>query len=97
MTETAKVVAGDPESNTSFGGEVDLEGDLLAVGMPRAIPGLIIILPGDPGAVYLYERNEGGPGNWGQVKKVVAADSPGLDNFGAGYSSIADLARMANC
>ncbi|MBN1969306.1 MAG: FG-GAP repeat protein [Candidatus Delongbacteria bacterium] len=39
------------------------------------------------GAAFIYSKNEGGLDNWGLVKKVVASDRKGGDNFGE-YVSI---------
>ena len=35
------------------------------------------------GAAYIYERNAGGDGNWGEVKKLSAGDAAASDYFGA--------------
>jgi len=34
------------------------------------------------GAVYLFNKDQGGAGNWGQMKKIVAADRAADDRFG---------------
>jgi hypothetical protein len=34
------------------------------------------------GAAYVFERNQGGLGNWGQVKKLTASDAAELDELG---------------
>jgi hypothetical protein len=34
------------------------------------------------GAAYVFARNQGGPGNWGEVKKLVASDRQLNDRFG---------------
>ncbi|TAD88167.1 MAG: hypothetical protein EAY75_05535, partial [Bacteroidetes bacterium] len=34
------------------------------------------------GSAYIFSQNEGGPNNWGQVKKIVASDRAANDNFG---------------
>ena len=36
----------------------------------------------DSGAAYIFERNAGGAGNWGQVKKLTAEDPAADDFFG---------------
>ena len=35
-----------------------------------------------PGAAYIFERNQGGAENWGQVKRLTANDGVGGDQFG---------------
>src|SRR4030095_4346723 len=34
------------------------------------------------GAAYIFERNQGGPNNWGEVKKLTSSDGAEADNFG---------------
>ncbi len=34
------------------------------------------------GAAYVFERNEGGIGNWGQVIQLTASDTEDEDRFG---------------
>ncbi len=41
------------------------------------------------GSAYIFERNHGGSGNWGQVAKLLPLDSPVYDHFGL-YTSISD-------
>lgn len=64
-----------------FGGSIALDGDTLVVGAPATGTGD----PGDPqytGAAYVFERDLGGAGNWGQVTQLLAADGQEFDNFG---------------
>ncbi len=63
---TKKLVAPDPSVLKNFGHDVDVEGDFIACGAfgdsdlnPRS------------GAVYLFERDTGGPDNWGFHKKIL--------------------------
>ncbi|MCH7511969.1 MAG: FG-GAP repeat protein, partial [Chloroflexi bacterium] len=37
----------------------------------------------DAGAAYVFQRDEGGPGNWGEVTKLTASDAQAVDNFGS--------------
>ncbi|MCB0793271.1 MAG: hypothetical protein KDB88_00920 [Flavobacteriales bacterium] len=58
-----------------FGNAVALSGDHLLVGAPRTDD----VAPGS-GAVYLFERNEGGANQWGLIKKLEAPGlSPGAE------------------
>ncbi len=50
------------------------DGDTLVVGAPAAISTI--------GAVYVYDRNEGGVDNWGQVATLHAPGGEILDSFG---------------
>lgn len=65
----------------SFGHSMDLSGDRLIVGAPdHNFQG------GYEGAVYIFERDQGGTDNWGQVKKIVASDGEHLADFGKSVS-----------
>lgn len=57
-----------------FGISMDISNDLLVVG---AYAG------GDyDGSAYVFERDQGGPGYWGQVGKLTPADNPAYNYFG---------------
>jgi hypothetical protein len=68
------LVPRDGARSNLFGYRLDLDGDTVVVGAWRA--------RGNNGAVYVFERNHGGPDNWGEVKKLVAADPQPNDQFG---------------
>ena len=76
--EVKKITAGDPQHEAHFGVRLALQGDQLLVGAPAH--------SSSPhhGAGYLFERNQGGPNNWGQVKKFVGSDSNAADAFAVG-------------
>jgi hypothetical protein len=76
--ETRKIVASDAQTNHRFGFAVSLDADRLAVGASGATAG------GNPfqGAVYLFERNLGGPENWGETIKISSPDGASFDQFG---------------
>jgi hypothetical protein len=73
MTETVKLTASDGAAEEYFGRSVSISGDSLVVGAPKH--------PGG-GAAYLFERDEGGAGNWGQVTKLSASDGAAISWFG---------------
>ncbi len=73
-----KVMASDGAASDRFGFGLSLDGDTAAVGAHQ----------NGPGAVYIYERDAGGPGSWGEVKKLV--DSGLVDDFGAKVSLSGD-------
>jgi VCBS repeat-containing protein len=64
-----------------FGYSVALEGDRLAVGAPDAS----LSGSGRQGAVFVFERNQGGSNAWGEVARRVPAD-PGITNSDFGWS-----------
>lgn len=79
-----RVTNGAPNSGVNFGYALDLENDTLAVGRPS---------PGGSGpAVFVYDRDEGGPNAWGLIDTLPPpADSPNgfawsVDIIGAGDS-----------
>ncbi|MCB8943691.1 MAG: DUF11 domain-containing protein [Ardenticatenaceae bacterium] len=78
----AKLMAGDSSSGQRFGSYVDVEADTLVVGAnENGLEGSPIPTAG-PGSVYIFYRNQGGTGNWGEVRKLTADDGANGDNFG---------------
>lgn len=70
--QVKKIVASDRESGAIFGGSIALNGSLLVVGAPfenKDANGLNPITAA--GAAYIFDKDEGGLNNWGQVKKIV--------------------------
>ena len=47
---------------------------------------------GDSGAAYVFERSQGGPNNWGEVKKLTASDAQVNDFFGISVAASGDTA-----
>ena len=75
--QVARLTVPDGETGYSFGNALALEGTTLVVGdyLDRDLgPGA--------GAVYVFERNAGGPGRWGLVDKLKAPDGERLESFG---------------
>lgn len=75
--EVAKLTAGDATPNARFGFSVSVSGDAAAVGAYRAGPA-----GAETGAVYIYERDAGGPDAWAQTARVTADDATPIDHFG---------------
>ena len=69
-----KHVVAAPGSNDGFGAIVAISGDIVVVGSGGDDPG---------GAAYIFYRNQGGPDNWGEVKKLTASDTAVGDAFGS--------------
>lgn len=80
-----RLVASDATSDAQFGNAVAVSGDLAIVGAKGN-------RPSEEGAAYVFERNEGGPDNWGEVKKLTASDGSGLDIFGDSVAISGDTA-----
>ena len=71
-----------PYSDDGFGFAVAISGDTIVVGAPDkddVTQG--IVHAENVGAVYVFERDAGGPGAWGQVAKLVA-DPPDTQGCG---------------
>ncbi len=75
--EVKKVVAGDGAASDFFGQAVSLSGDTVAVGAYQQDSQAT-----NAGAVYIFQRDQGGPDNWGQVTKITIADGVAEDYFG---------------
>lgn len=73
-SEVATLVADDGELHDRFGDWIAGDGDTIAVGAHAD--------DGSTGSVYIFERDHGGPDNWGQVAKLAAADAATGDYFG---------------
>ena len=76
-TETRKLTASDGASNDYFGHAVAVDGDFIVVGAW----GVDVAGNADQGAAYVYYRNEGGIGLWGQAAKLTASDGEATDHF----------------
>ncbi len=75
--EVAKITASDGGEDDRFGWDVAIDGDRIVVGM--AWPPL----PDRPGgAGYLYERDAGAPGAWGEVAELHPPDVEAGDGLG---------------
>ena len=53
-----------------------IAGDVAIIGSPEIFNG------SKAGAAFVFERNEGGNNNWGEVKKLTAYNPIGLEYFG---------------
>ena len=42
------------------------------------------------GSAYIFDRDEGGPDNWGEVTKITASDGAASDHFGHSVSLSGD-------
>lgn len=75
--EVTKLNAADPDFSDEFGDSVAISGDTVIVGSPFDDDN-----GSSTGSAYIFERNQGGANNWGQVKKLNASDAFGGDSFG---------------
>lgn len=80
--QEAKLEAEDAQTSDLFGDAIAVDGNTAVVGASGEAGGL-----GDPlwhaGAAYVFQRDWGGTGNWGQAAKLVAGDADVEDIFGS--------------
>jgi hypothetical protein len=77
-TQAAKLTASDAYTNDQFGWAVAVDGDTVVIGANTKVYG---------GRVYIFERDAGGPGQWGQTAQLNP-DPPG---FQACFGEAVDL------
>ncbi len=73
-TLSRKLVVSDSVALANFGASIALDGDLLAVSAPNDLEEI--------GSVYLFERNQGGTNEWGQIAKLTLENGEAGDYFG---------------
>jgi uncharacterized repeat protein (TIGR01451 family) len=76
--QMAKLTASDGATGDRFGGSVSVNGDTAIVSAHLAD----VSVNSDQGAAYIFERDQGGVNNWGQVAKLTASDGVSDDSFG---------------
>ena len=86
-TTEQKLTASDAQGGDELGVSVAVSGDTAVVGAHLEDPG-----PGNAGAAYVFSRDQGGAGNWGQVTKLTASDAQGGDEFGVSVAVSGDTA-----
>jgi hypothetical protein len=86
--EVAILLADDGDDGDEFGVSVALDGDTVLVGARRDDSATWV----DAGAAYLFSRDQGGPDQWGQLKKLAASDGAFNDEFGASVALSGDTA-----
>jgi hypothetical protein len=82
ITETKKITASNGADFHQFGLAVAVSGDTTVVGANQDFV--------STGAAYIFERNQGGPNNWGQVKIITASDGAFNDQFGSAVAISGD-------
>ncbi len=83
--EVIKLTASDAQTNDRFAVSVAISGDTAVVGAVLEDTG-----GADAGAVYVFQRDEGGADNWGEVTKLIASDSQTNDRFGGSVAISVD-------
>ena len=88
FNQVKKLTADDGAAGDDFGTSVYMAVDTVFVGAPGDDSG--------QGAVYVFQRDEGGADNWGQVTKLTASDGAAGDIFGESlsYTSFSNAKRI---
>jgi parallel beta-helix repeat protein/predicted outer membrane repeat protein len=82
-----KITASDGSDDDGFGRKMAMSGDYLVMSATGEDE-----KASNAGAVYIFNRNEGGADAWGQVSKLTASDGAADDNFGGQVSISGDYA-----
>lgn len=86
--EVKIIQAPDAFDKNEFGFSVDIDKDTLFVGSPGAVF--------FSGAVYVFERNEGGANNWGFIQKILAGNANTLSAFGGRVAISGNVAVVSS-
>ena len=84
--EVKHLLASDAEAFDKFGEAVAASADVIAVGALDEDE-----TDSNAGAVYVFQRDHGGIGNWGEVKKLLASDGAATDRFGTSVAASGEL------
>lgn len=89
--QVAILRASDARPESWFGGEVAISGDTIVVGAPFD-DGSTGSQSSNLGAAYIFDRNQGGTENWGEVAILHASDAQIGDFFGLAVAISGDTA-----
>ncbi len=73
--QQAKLTAAGGQLDDLFGFSVSISGECAIVGSPSNSAG-------EPGAAYIYYKDQGGSDNWGELEKFAPIDVEANDSFG---------------
>jgi hypothetical protein len=85
--EARKVTASDAAASDFFGFSVSISGDTAVIGAAFDDDA-----GASSGSAYVFARDQGGPDNWGEVRKLTASDAAAVDRFGYSVAISADTA-----
>jgi hypothetical protein len=85
--ETIKLTASNTRTSLRFGWAVSVSGDVAIVGAHGSTTDGT-----DTGEAYIFERDQGGVGNWGEVVNLTASDAALDDHFGTAVAVSGDTA-----
>ena len=84
--EIKMLTASDGSSGDRFANRLEMQGDVIVISARKHNAGV----GSEQGAVYIFQQNEGGTDNWGEVKKIVADDASADDQFGGWLHLLGD-------
>ena len=87
--EVKKIIASDTAANELFGHSVAISGNTIIVGATATFNFA-------SGSTYIFERNQGGINNWGEVKKIIPSDGEAVDDFGYSVGILGDIAVVGS-
>lgn len=90
--ERAKLTASDAGPSDYFGCSVALSGETVVVGAYYDDNGAGT----DAGSAYVFERNQGGAGAFGEVRKLTASAAAAYDYFGTSVAVSGDTALVGD-
>ena len=82
-----KLNAGDNSAEDRFGVSVAISSDIMVAGAFCDDVGS----NSGQGSAYVFYRNQGGPDNWGEVKKLIASDGESSEYFGSSVAIAGDI------
>jgi len=85
--QVKKLLASDAQAFDWFGLRVSISGDTAVVAARHEGAGGVAA-----GAAYVYQRNESGADNWGEVKKLTASNAQAFGVFGESVAISGDTA-----
>ncbi|MFN4255257.1 MAG: hypothetical protein ACK4Q5_09650, partial [Saprospiraceae bacterium] len=88
--QTTKLLASDGISYDYFGNALSIRDHTAIVGASRRKEGPNVA----QGAAYIFHKDGGGPGNWGQTQKLTASDAAPNNFFGVAISQTDTLALI---
>ena len=91
LAQIKKIVASDRGTDDWFGNSVAIAGDYMVVGARNEDEDASGVNTfSKAGSAYVFKKDQGGTDNWGQIKKIVASDRAGGDNFGISVAIAGD-------
>jgi hypothetical protein len=89
--ESKKIAPAEVQDWDRVGYSVALDGERAIIGAPYKLEAGLAY-----GAAFVFDRDRGGPGNWGEVKKITANDIEPSDAFGYSVAIDGDTALVGS-